>query len=169
MSRGIYIARIGKSVGKGANQYDSNRPHFHVNLLKEPKHMDILTMSGGTGWSTSGVASQQIETIYTLKHNLPYTPEILIYFYSVSYAGSTTDSRAGRYYADLFVMSGSFGAVADVLYATVDRDNIYIKHRLDDYIGGTGYVSPANNYQMRIKYFILSNDSGTTSYDTVPY
>lgn len=167
--RGIYIAKDSKSVGIGDNRYESDRPHLQASLIKTPPHMDLTELNGGTGWTTSGVPSVQSETLLTIPHNLPYTPEVLVYFYSISYNNSTSDPLAGRYGLDRFLYSGSFGGAYDGLYAEVNETNLLIKHYLEDFFGGTGYVSPANLYRMRIKYYILSNPSGVNSYNTRGY
>lgn len=166
--RGIFIAQDGKSVGRGSNRYESDRQHLQVSLIKDPVHMDVPPLfAGGTALS-GGASTSQTETLKTIKHNLPYTPELLIYFYAYSYGGSTTAPQAGGYYADYYVYSGSLGTVTDILFAEVDSQNVYIKHKLDvgsSYVGT--YTSDADDYQIRMKYFILSNDSHLDSYTTL--
>lgn len=167
--RGIYIAKDGKSVGIGDNRYESDRPHLQASLIKSPPHLDLVEINGGTGWTTGASPNTWTETLLTVPHNLPYTPDVLVYFYSISYNGSTADSRAARYGLDRFLYSGSSGVVYDALLVEVDGTNLYIKHFLEDFWGGVGYTSGANLYRMRIKYYILSNPSGVTSYTTKGY
>jgi hypothetical protein len=167
--RGIYIAKDSKSVGIGDNRYESDRPHLQASLIKTPAHLDITEMTGGTGWTTGASPGTTSETLLTIPHNLPYTPDVLVYFYSISYNGSTSDSRAGKYGLDRFIYSGGSGAVYDALFVEVDGTNLYIKHFLEDFFGGVGYTSGANLYRMRIKYYILSNQSGVNSYNTKGY
>lgn len=166
--RGIFVANDGSPISRGSNKYESDRPHLQVNLLKNPVHMAVPPLfAGGTALS-GGASTSQTETLNTIKHNLPYTPELLIYFYAYSYGGSTTAPQAGGYYADYYVYSGSLGTVTDILFAEVDSRNVYIKHRLDvsGLYPGT-YTSDADDYQIRMKYFILSNDSHIDSYTTL--
>lgn len=154
MSKGIFIAKNKKSVGRGRNQYDSTLPHLMVNLIKNPPHIDALIMSGGTALALTGVGSTE-ETLLEIKHNLPYTPEVMIYFYVTS----TEEYSSGR-----FVYSGSNGTVTDVVYADVDDTNVKIKHSLDAYFGA--YTSTAPDFTLRVKYYILSNDSHMGRYNT---
>lgn len=154
MSRGIFIAKNKKSVGGNRNQYDSTKPHLMVSLVKNPPHMDTLVMVGGTALSLPGAGSTE-ETLLTIKHNLPYTPEIMIYFY----VASTEEYASSR-----FIFSGSNGTISDVIYADVDDTNVKIKHSLDTYFGA--YTSTAPDFSLRVKYYILSNDSHTGRYNT---
>ena len=155
MSRGIFIAKNKKSVGRGRNQYDSTKPHLMVSLIKNPPHLDGLIMPGGTALTLAGIGSTE-ETLLTIKHNLPYTPELMIYFYVTS----TEEYATGR-----FVFSGSSGGLADVIYADVDDTNVKIKHSLETWYFG-GATSNAPDFTLRIKYYILSNDSHVGRYNT---
>ncbi len=154
MSRGIFIAKNKKSVGRGRNQYDSTLPHLMVSLVKNPPHMDTTIIPGGTALALTGVGSTE-ETLLTIQHNLPYTPEIMIYFYVTS---------TEEYASNNFVFSGSNGTITDVIYADVDDTSVKIKHSLDTYFGA--YTSTAPDFSLRIKYYILSNDSHVGRYNT---
>lgn len=169
LRRGIFIAKEGKEVGPTNNRYESDNLHLQASLLKVPEHMAITTISGGTAFVTTAVVSTQMETLLTIPHGLSYTPELLIYFYAVSYNGSTTDAKASKYSIGNFVYLG--GVVTDSIYATVDATNIKVIHRMDDFIGmGVGaYTSDADKWSIRIKYYILSNDSHVPSYSLGGY
>ncbi len=170
VSRGIFIAESGKSVGKGSDRYRSDRPHLMASLIKDPPHMDILTFDGGAG-STVAPGNLTTETLTTIKHNLPYTPEVLVYFYAVSYGGDPNHIKAGLYGADRIIYSGSAGTVTDMLYASVNETNLDIIHSIDvsAFFTPGSYVSDANQYIIRLKYYILSNDSHVQSYNTRGY
>lgn len=166
MSRGIFIAEPGKNVDQ-ALQYRSDEQHYQVNLLKNPPHLDIQEFRGGTGWASNTTESKE-ETLFSIEHGLPYTPEILIYLYVKSYNGSTTDPAAGTYSEKAIIMSGSAGAVADALYAKVDSKYFKIVHGFENFLA-VSYTSDADKYLIRLKYYILSNKAGVDSYITRGY
>lgn len=164
MRRGIYIAKDGKSVGKNNNRFETDRPHLQVNLKREPFHLDIVEFDGGTNLvSPGGSAFDQTETLFSIEHGLPYTPEILMYLYVTSYGGDPNDLKAGLYTNKLLVLAS--GLVGDLIYAEVDDTEMRIVHRLADEFG-FGYTSDAADYEIRLKYYILSNDSHLDSYTT---
>lgn len=165
MRRGIFIAETGKSVGKNTNKFESDKPHLQVNLVREPFHLDIQDFNGGTNFVSPGGGSpfDQQETLFSIRHGLPYTPEVLFYLYVVSYDGLPTDPKAGAYSNTR--LSYASGLSSDLVYAEVDSDEFKIIHRLKDDFG-FGLTSDADSYALRLKYYILSNDSHTTSYNT---
>lgn len=167
MRRGIYIAKPGKPIKRTGNQFQTDKPHLLVNLQKKPVHMDILSFEGGRALVSSGVSDQK-ETLVEIEHGLSYTPEVLVFFYVKSYAGSPTDPLAGQYADKALYYSGSNGAVFDTLYAKVDGQSLKIIHELDDQFG-FGYTSDADDYEIQLKYYILSKDSGVLEYNTRGY
>lgn len=167
MSRGLFIAKDGKSVGRRRNRFDSGNPHLQINLLKKPLHMDILTLTGGTALSLASPGSEE-EMLDEFEHGLPYTPEVMNFFYVASYGGSPTDPKAGTYSSDRIIYSGSSGTVADAIYLEVNEKYVRIMHRLELFFGGP-YTSDADEYTIRLKYYILSNDSHVAEYNTRGY
>jgi hypothetical protein len=169
MRAGIFIAQDGKPIGRGNNRFDTTRPHLQANLLKTPAHMDIpANFIAGTAQAVLDGESD-IEDILTIKHNLPYTPEVLVYFYVVSYDGSTVTYPAGTYSADVLVMSGSLGTAADSLYAAVNSTDLIIRHQTESFGYPGTYTSEAPKFLVRLKYYILSNNSHVESYITRGY
>lgn len=164
LRRGIFIAKDGKSVGPGDNRYESDKPRLLTSLIQTPPHLDLQTFAGGTSW-TVGAGGDQSETLLTIPHNLPYTPEVLVYFYVISYGGSTSHIKAAVYMADRLWYTSGAGA-DDLIYASVDGTNLEITHQTQT---GPGYTSDAAQYQIRLKCYILSNDSHVTSYNTRGY
>lgn len=166
MNRGVFIAEEGKSLDRREIRYRSDRPHMQASLLaKDPPHMDITEMSGGTALATTGIETKR-ETILTLEHGLSYTPEVLLYFYVVSYDGSTTDPRADTYYDGRLIMLA--GTVDDLLMAEVDKKEVRIVHELSDFVG-LGHTSDGPKWNVRLKYYILSLDSHVEEYNTRGY
>lgn len=162
-SRGFFIADDGEAIG-GDLKFDTSKPHLLTNLKKDPPHLDIVETTAGTDFVMGTAPDSDVETLLTTPHHLPYTPELLVYFYSVSYDGSTSHANAGIYFNDRFLLSYS-ALHTDILYAEVDETNFYIKHYMENY-WSSGQTSDASKWYIRIKYYILSLDSGLDSYNT---
>lgn len=161
---GFFIAEDGESVNSGKMKFTSKYPHLNASLKQDPAHLDVVITPGGTAFVMGAAPSSQTETLLTTPHHLPYTPEIMIYYYAISYGGDTGHVLAGKYYVDRFLL-GYSASYDDILYAEVDDTNFYVKHYMANYFS-SGQTSTAPNWSIRIKYYILSNDSGTTSYNT---
>lgn len=168
--RGLYIAKNHGDIDKGETLFSSDSAHLQINMLPEDPHMDIVEINGGSAWvGLNGVPFYQKETLYTIPYNLPYIPELLVYLQAYAYDGSTTTYPAGIYAADVVVYSGAAGTVGDIIYAEIDRNEIRIVHEFENDTSGLAvpYTSDANRYTMRIKYYIISKDSfSTTGYST---
>lgn len=163
-NRGFFIANDGKGVSSGDLKFDTSRPHLSASLKMDPPHLDILETVGGTNFVLGAAPTSRSETLFTTPHKLPYTPELLIYYYAVSYNNDPNHANAGVYYVDRFLY-GYSASYTDILYAEVDGTNFYIKHYMENYFS-SGQTSTAANWLIRVKYYILSNDSGVTSYNT---
>lgn len=164
--RGLFIADQYKSVAKKEYIFASDVPHMPINLIPQsPPHMNMVEISGGTGWDGTAGAVYYKETLLTIPYTLPYIPELLVYFDAYTFDGSTTDVKAGRYAADVLIYSGASGTVYDVLYAEIVRGELRIVHEFDNDIAGfpIPYTSDANRYKIRIKYYLISKDSGSTA------
>lgn len=146
------------------NDYDSRKTRMQTLLVTKPDHLAIIdNFVGGTAL-VSNASTQQREILARFNHNLPYTPEVFMYFYVKSYGGSTTVGQAGGYQGGAYLYSGSAGTVDDAISLEVDATEVRIVHTLDDLGFGGGYVSTAPNYLLRIKYYVTSNDSHVPSY-----
>lgn len=143
--------------------YDSRKARMQTSLIDTPPKLAIIdNLPGGTALvSVSGSILREV-LLPPIKHNLPYTPEVFMYFYAKSYNNSITDTHAGRYIGGQFLFAG--GSLTDVLTVEVDSKEVRIVHILDDGIFGGGYTSDAPSYLIRIKYYITSNDSHVSSY-----
>lgn len=169
MKQGIFIAKPGKSVGPNNNQFDTNNPHLLINLLKNPKHMDIVQFRGGTNFvASNGAVSDQIETLFSIRHGLAYTPEVFFYLLALTYQGSATHAKAGSYADKNMIISGSLGTITDSIYAKVDGESFSIVHELDNF-WPINFTSDAADYNLQLKYYILSRDSKVSSYNTRGY
>jgi len=162
MSQGIYIAGDGGRQLKP--QHDSRRHRMNVNLTKDPAHLKILDDFSGGSALPAVFAVEQREVLYRIEHKLPYTPEVLAYFYVKSYDGNPAHAFAGYYSGQLYVYSRFvFTFTDDQIFIEVDDKEFRIVHTLFDPVGDP-YTSDANKYIFRIKYYILSNPAGKPSY-----
>lgn len=148
---GIRFAPDGGNLRDDGAEYDSTRKHILIDPKANPKHMDILTMSGGSAFAGDNV--QREETLFSIEHELPFIPKCMVYFY-VTDAPALHVASIGQYIGDDFPMSGT-GAFTDVIYYTVDQTHFKIKHQHQSQ-GGSG-ASQANQWQFRIKYMITNN------------
>lgn len=163
---GLLVFGQGGGPTSRQNDYDSRNKRLQVSLIDTPPKLAILdNFVGGTAL-VSSTSAQQREVLGTpIKHNLPYTPEVFMYIYTKSYGGSITDAKAGGYGGGAYFYSGSSGTIEDKIFFEVDDKEVRIVHTLDDFLFGGGYVSDAPKYLLRIKYYILSNDSHVKSYN----
>jgi len=99
---------------------------------------------------------------------LPYTPEAYVFFYAKTYGGSATDLHAGTYSGNLLLYSGSLSTATDQIYMEVKGDALYIRHSVENFAFPGTFTSDANKYLLRLKYYILSNNSHVASYTAGP-
>lgn len=123
--------------------------------------MDILEMTGGTALTLPAVGSTE-ETLFEIEHKLPYTPEVMVFFYMAASDGLATE----EYAVDRLIYSGSIGTMTDVIYASVDERYFRLKHLFERYFDAAPTTSTAPQFSLRVKYYILSNDSHIEEYDT---
>jgi hypothetical protein len=167
MSRGLFIAQSGEDLSKTPLQFDSDNAKVLVNLRADPPHLDEKTLRTATNFVSVAAGSQQ-ETLFSINHGLGYTPEVLVYFYVVSYGGSLTHDNAARYSNKNTLLSGTNGSVADSIYASVNSTSLDIVHELADFFG-VGYTSDAASWVVKVKYYIISRDSKVSTYTTKGY
>ncbi len=160
---GVFVAKPGNSIGRGDLGYRSDRPRFQVALKPRPKHIQIFDdFVGGTALPVVDFTSTY-ETLATIPHGRTYTPETLSYYFIKSHLGDSVSLPAGRYNSDKYLYSGT-APYYDIIYTEADRTNVYIKHATQGFIASPS-PSVAPDYILRVKIYILSNDSRRTSYN----
>lgn len=163
MTKGIYVSDKG-DFGENKLLYDSRDSHYLVSLVADPPHLDRFKLKGGTLLSVPANDTQE-EVIYSVDHELDYTPECLVYFY-LEDVGTDTSGVAteGRYSGSVFYRALT-GAGSDLLLLKVNNKRMDIVHRT---IGD--FAVPVNSviqdYTFTVKYYIFSLDSGTGEYET---
>lgn len=168
---GIFIGQSGIPFRSSNLRFTTKHRHVMSDLKKDPPHLDILTLANATALSLAPPApgidfSTTSETLATIPHGLPYTPETLTYYYVES--STSNPGAVGRYYSNWFPILAGGGYYADFLNVVADRTNVYINHTMFHYWdGGSTVVSNADDYVFRVKYYILSIDSGVQTYTTL--
>lgn len=159
----LIFGREGGPTSKD-NAYDTRKGRLQARLRSDPPHLAIIdNFPGGTAL-TASLADRVTETLYTIPHKLSYTPEAYVFFYVKTYNGSTIDIKAGSYNGNVLYYSGSTGTYVDKIYMEVDNKNLYIKHDIYQVFPIGSTTSDANKYLLRLKYYILSNNSHVADY-----
>lgn len=153
--RGLIIAGPTNDVQQGTLQYDTRKTHLITSLTASPKHLDILdNFIPGTALALTGILNDdKKEVLFSIPHNLGFTPEILGYFFVKSISGDP--SQGGGYGQQNYVFAG--GAFQDYVYIYANDTDFQIIHEVIDFGSSTTWTSPAPTYVMRVKYFIFAN------------
>lgn len=163
---GLIIAADGTAINHERNKVDTRRPHFIVDLEADPAHMQIWNGSAGTAYTDPGTLTTQKEILFSVKHTYKFVPFSIAYFYINSYQGQTTDPAVTGYGGEFYLLSGSNGGVNDVITYEVTATEFRIIHELLSFgLGPTGYVSPAPDFNINVKFYISAADTGTTGYN----
>lgn len=157
---GILIAEDGKTIRNARNKVDSRRRTLILDMEADPKHMGIIETTGGNSYTDSGPIGRSQDILFRLNHKLGYAPLVDCYFYVLSYDGNTSDLAAGGYGNQVFFLSGSGGTVADIASFEADTQEFRLVHNFDAFGFTTGFVSTAQKYLFRVKFYIYSIDTG---------
>lgn len=159
-NRGIIVARSDQDVDSDVVDFDSRRSHLQIDLARNPKHFDILTLHP-TALSVDDINMYREETLLSILHGLKVTPRVLTYFYAVSAPGGAPFATAGSYFKNWFPMVAS-GAYQDVIIYTITSTTFTVKHTIEKFIvDGTTRTSIADQYNIQLKYEILSNEGSS--------
>lgn len=167
---GLLIAEDGRTVSNYRPKYDSRRRSLILDLERNPKHMDIQTTQGGSSYTEAGqLGLVGSDVLYRVNHNLGFVPICEAFIYVTKYNGDPNDLRAGGYASDVYYLSGGAGTISDRFTWEADATEFRLVHYLDAYGFNTNYVSDAQKYEFRTKFYIYSIDSGRTSNSGYPY
>lgn len=150
--------------------YDSRLGRLQADLTRTPPHLALIdNLVGGSAFASNPAGSPS--TVITrellvppIPHGLPFTPEVLCYFFVKSVNGNPADANANGYSASVYFLSGSSGTIEDTVNIEVDSKELRIVHQLQDFGFGVTYTSPAPGYLFRVKYYILSNPAHVDHY-----
>lgn len=149
--------------------YDSRLGRLQTDLTRTPPHLALIdNFPGGNAFTSNPAGSPATvttrEVLATIPHGLPFTPEVLVYFFVKSVNGNPADANANGYSASVYFLSGASGTVEDTVNIEVDSKELRIVHQLQDFGFGVTYTSPAPGYLFRVKYYILSNPAHVDQY-----
>lgn len=168
---GLKIAGESRSM-RNETIYDSQRSKLTVDPDASPAHFDLLEpVSGGSKWSVADTDERLYEEVLVqIKHNLPFKPMFLAYFYPTSAPiGSVANTR--QYSVNMALML--FNAISlgeEWLEADADETYFYIKHKAQrfNFGGPNPYVFYGSDFQFRIRYFIFNQPSFLIDGGVVP-
>lgn len=157
---GLKIAGESRSM-RNETIYNSQLSKLTVDPDAVPAHFDLLEpVGGGSKWSVADTDERlYVEDVITpIKHNLPFTPMFLAYFYPVTApTGSVANTR--QYSVNMALML--FNAISlgeEWLEAEADDTYFYIKHKAQrfNFGGPNPYVFYGSDFQFRVRYFIFN-------------
>lgn len=155
---GMAVARPGKAMSDGDWINDTRLEKLTVDLDQTEPHLRLFELRGGTKWSVVPSSVSYIEeTIFSMKHNMPFKPKFLCFFYTVdtpvgfgANIGAYTQNHA-------YMLYNAFGIGEEGLYAYVDETHFYIKHFFETFgFGGASFTAYGSDYLFRIKFEILN-------------
>ena len=147
MSHGLLIPGNDKDIDSRNLWYDSRNTRMNIALDRDPPHLQLLKIGGGTALSCGLGPTTVTETLFTMEHHLPYKPRVLVYFYS--------DQISPPAYAVGTLYYGAIGPIEDYVGYVVTDTTFSIVHTLLSW-GGLSYTSTAPSFKLQIKYMIFS-------------
>ena len=161
MRAGLIIAADGSDISHDT-KYDSRRKKLTVDPDADPKHFDVISLSGGTKWTISDSNRALFEEVlFKVKHNLPFNPQTLAFFYPTSIASDLfVTSVENQYSTNTALMMFNASILGEEwLEAEADNQYFYIYHRAlrtDDATGAGPWTTEGSNFTYRIRYFIFN-------------
>ncbi len=156
---GMAVAAEGKSMQDGGWLNDTRKPKWTVDIERDPPHLQVLdNFPGGTKYTlNSAQANSIVETLFAMKHNMPFPPQFLCFFYTID-APSGFANALGRYTQNkAFMVFNAIGLGEEGLYAEVDDEYFYIKHFVDTFAFGSGTNTfYGSDFKFRIRFELLN-------------
>lgn len=138
---------------------DTSKVKWTVDLDRDPKHVQIIdNLPGGTKWvMDNAVAQSKVETLFAMKHGMPFPPKFLCYFYTKD-APSGFSGAIGQYMINhAFMLVNAVSIGEEGLYCEVDDTYFYIKHFADSFGFGTGNNTYyGSDYKFRVRFELLN-------------
>lgn len=162
MSRGSFGMAVSKS-NKDMREHewlnDTSKVKWTIDLDRDPKHVQILeNFPGGTIWTgNTGEEAHFIETLFQMKHNMPFPPKFLCFFYTQD-APAALSGTIGQYSMNhAFMLTNAIGIGEEGLYCEVDDEFFYIKHFVDTFAYGSGdYTFYGSQFKFRVRFELLN-------------
>lgn len=141
--------------------YDSNKPKLTMDPKPNPPHFDLIdNLPAGTRWTLANEDVSKEEVLFQVKHNLPFTPMFISYFYPVVVPEDRQSGVARQYSINQALMLfNAVGLGEERLYADADDTYFYIKHKAQrwGWSGGVAnYTFYGNQFEYRVRYMIFN-------------
>ena len=162
MSRGTFGIAVANGT-KGMSEHDwlndTSKVKWTIDLDRDPPHVQILdNFPGGTKWTLDSTQNNSlVETLFAIKHGMPFKPKFLCYFYTKN-APSGFSGSIGQYTLNhAWMLTNAISIGEEGLYAEVDDTYFYIKHFVDTFAFGTGTNTfYGSDYKFRVRFMILN-------------
>ena len=167
MSRaGIIIGTDGSSI-EHDTIWDSRLTKLTVNPDADPPHFDLIPdLPGGTAFSIpSNDTIPRTEILFKVKHNLPFKPDCLAFFYPIKVPSSFNSNLVLYSQNRLWMIVNAIGMGIEYVWAEADTQYFYIKHLAQsDGTFASGHdtdpkVFFGNAFHFRVRYFIFNQPS----------
>lgn len=158
MSVGMAIASPRGEMNEGRWSWDSNKKKMTVNLQSDPKHLDVIEIDGGSQWGSSTIANGQTRTeeILKIKHDMPFKPRVLSYFYCYD-APAGRQGILGNYMAEWAPMVfNAVGYGSEELFIRVDEEYLYVMHRATRSTTSSSWQAFGSQFKFRFRYMITN-------------
>lgn len=159
MKSGLIIAADGSDIDH-ENKYDSRRTKLTLDPDADPAHFDVININGGTKWTIPATDTTLYqETLVRIKHNLPFKPQFIAYFYVTDIKSALMSNSLHALYSinQVFMVFNAINLGEEWLEADADNQYFYIYHKANAFgYGSAPWVTEGSNYQFRIRYFIFN-------------
>lgn len=141
---------------------DTSKVKWTVDLDRDPKHVQVINgFPGGTKWTMDTAQNQSnVETLLAIKHNMPFPPKFLCYFYTTDAAAGQSVQIGAYTINHAFMLVNAISIGEEGLYCEVDDTYFYIKHFADTFAFGTGnYTFGGSDFKFRVRIMLLNQEA----------
>lgn len=142
--------------------YDTRKPKLTLDPRPDPPHFDVLTDFGaGSKWTLPNVETKMEETLFRVKHDLPFTPMFAAYFIPTTVPAAYYGRKNLYSLNKAMILYNAIALGEEMLYADADDTYFYIKHSAQRFAFGdaTDYTFFGNDFKYRIRYMIFNRPS----------
>lgn len=163
---GIATAADRQSMRDGRWQNDTRKTKWTVDVEHTPPHLQIIeSLPGGSRITApTGAVTSFEETLFVMKHGMPFPPAFLCFFYTKDVPPDFS-ANIGQYQQNRGTMlTNAAGIGEEGVYAMVDDEYFYIKHFVETFgFGVSGdYTFFGNLYDFRVRFELLNHKAHYT-------
>jgi len=142
-----------------APTYSSLQERLQIDLNNPAPLFDVVTVGAGSAFSVSqSTVQSDSEQLLVINHNLGYIPQVYVTFLLTPNSGSSSGANSVDTYSLGQMTITNNGYVADYIGFQLTTTTMAVVHTVASSGEGTGsYTSPANEYNVQIKYLICNN------------